>query len=52
MQKYSCAIKCNYYTLSLAMIGLYGDNPVGYALHQHLSLPQLLLKAGHLPSGA
>ena len=34
------------------MTGLYGDNPVSYALRQHLSLPQLLLEAGHLPSGA
>ena len=34
------------------MLGLYGDNTTGYALRQHLSLPQLLLEASHLPSGA
>ena len=33
-------------------MGLYGDNPVGYALRQHLSLLQLLLEAGQPPSGA
>ena len=34
------------------MIGLYGDNPVGYALRQNLLLPQLLLEASHPPSEA